>query len=79
MNDPLTIGRLYGRRAGHKLRVAQAELVEDLLPRLTVPPGPITASALFGDNRPLWLEIGFGGGPALLRQQEAAAVDQRVG
>jgi tRNA (guanine-N7-)-methyltransferase len=68
MTDPLTIGRLYGRRAGHKLRAGQQDLVEDLLPRLSVPPGPLDAAALFGDARPLGLEIGFGAGEHLAAQ-----------
>ncbi|MFZ4747779.1 MAG: tRNA (guanine(46)-N(7))-methyltransferase TrmB [Sphingomonas sp.] len=68
MNDPITIGRLYGRRAGHKLRVAQAELVEDLLPQLAVPEGPLDACTLFGQDRPLELEIGFGAGEHLAGQ-----------
>jgi tRNA (guanine-N7-)-methyltransferase len=68
MSDPVTIGRLYGRRAGHKLREGQAALVEDLLPQLTVPDGPIDARSLFGDDRPLELEIGFGGGEHLAAQ-----------
>ncbi|WP_419825931.1 tRNA (guanine(46)-N(7))-methyltransferase TrmB [Sphingomonas sp.] len=65
MNDPLTIRRLYGRRQGHALRQAQAELVETLLPRLAVPDGPLDARALFGGDRPLALEIGFGKGEHL--------------
>ena len=68
MNDPLSIGRLYGRRAGHKLRQGQAELVEDLLPQLSVPEGPVDATSLFGAPRPLELEIGFGGGEHLAGQ-----------
>jgi tRNA (guanine-N7-)-methyltransferase len=68
MTDPLTIGRLYGRRAGHKLRAGQQDLVEDLLPRLAVPSGPLDAAALFGDARPLELEIGFGAGEHLAAQ-----------
>ena len=72
MTDPLTIGRLYGRRAGHKLRQGQAELVETLLPTLAVPDGPLDARAIFGDakdhRRPLELEIGFGGGEHLSSQ-----------
>ena len=68
MSDPTTIGRLYGRRAGHKLREGQAALVEDLLPRVSIPDGPLTATMLFGDNRPLELEIGFGGGEHLAGQ-----------
>ena len=68
MNDPTTIGRLYGRRQGHKLRVGQAGLVEDLLPRISVPDGPLDSQALFGDERPLELEIGFGAGEHLAGQ-----------
>ena len=68
MSDPTTIGRLYGRRQGHKLRVGQAGLVEDLLPRISVPDGPLDAQTLFGDDRPLQLEIGFGAGEHLAGQ-----------
>jgi len=70
MSDPTTIGRLYGRRQGHKLRVGQAELVEDLLPRISVPDGSLDALALFGDKRPLQLEIGFGDGEHLAGQAQ---------
>ena len=38
MQDPLTIRRLYGRRQGHPLRQAQSALVDELLPKLAVPP-----------------------------------------
>lgn len=66
MSDPTTIRRLYGRRAGHKLRQGQAELIDRLLPELSVPEdGPITAQRLFGDDRPLHFEIGFGSGEHL--------------
>ncbi len=68
MNDPITIGRLYGRRAGHKLRAGQAELVESLLPALSIPEGALDSQVLFGDDRPLELEIGFGGGEHLAAQ-----------
>ena len=72
MNDPTTIRRLYGRRQGHKLRVGQAALVEEWLPRLSVPQtGPLTSETLFGDVRPLQLEIGFGGGEHLAAQAAA--------
>jgi tRNA (guanine-N7-)-methyltransferase len=68
--DPTTINRLYGRSSGHKLRKGQSELVETLLPAISVPAdGEITAERLFGDakghDRPLHLEIGFGGGEHL--------------
>jgi tRNA (guanine-N7-)-methyltransferase len=72
MNDPTTIRRLYGRRQGHALRAGQAALVEDLLPRVSVPPtGPLDARTLFGDDRPLQLEIGFGAGEHLAGQAAA--------
>jgi len=69
MNDPAIIRRLYGRRQGHKLRVGQAALVEETLGALSVPEaGPIDGPALFGDDRPLELEIGFGAGEHLAGQ-----------
>ncbi|HET8612814.1 MAG TPA: tRNA (guanosine(46)-N7)-methyltransferase TrmB, partial [Sphingomonas sp.] len=68
MNDPLTIRRLYGRRQGHALRPGQQALVEELLPRLALPEGPIDARTLFGEGRPLALEIGFGKGEHMARQ-----------
>jgi len=61
--DPITINRLYGRSKGKPLRAGQQELVDTLLPRIAVPgEGPVTAEGLFGDDRPLHFEIGFGGG-----------------
>ncbi len=66
---------LYGRRKGKPLRPGQAEHMETTLEALR-PPGigwdenpdrvPLDLEALFGDARPLWLEIGFGGGEHLL-------------
>jgi len=69
--DPTTLRRLYGRRQGHKLRLGQAALVEDLLPRVAVPDGPLDARALFGRDCPLWFEIGFGAGEHLAAQAAA--------
>ncbi|MEL1251637.1 tRNA (guanine(46)-N(7))-methyltransferase TrmB [Aurantiacibacter gilvus] len=61
--DPTTLNRLYGRSQGKPLRAAQQELVDTLLPRIAVPTeGPVTAERLFGEDRPLHFEIGFGGG-----------------
>ncbi|RDE06929.1 tRNA (guanosine(46)-N7)-methyltransferase TrmB [Sphingomonas aracearum] len=72
MNDPTTIRRLYGRRQGHKLREGQARLVEELLPRISVPEdGPLDAARLFGSDRPLQFEIGFGAGEHLAGQAKA--------
>ena len=71
MNDPTTIRRLYGRRTGHKIRAGQAAVVERLLPELAVPTdGPLDAATLFGDDRPLGLEIGFGRGEHLAWQAQ---------
>jgi tRNA (guanine-N7-)-methyltransferase len=70
-SDPTTIGRLYGRRQGHALRIGQQALVDDLLPRVTVPEGPLDPRVLFGDERPLWLEIGFGAGEHMAGQAAA--------
>jgi len=64
--DPLTLNRLYGRSSGHKLRAGQQELVDTLLPAISVPDeGEVTAEALFGEPRPLHFEIGFGSGEHL--------------
>jgi tRNA (guanine-N7-)-methyltransferase len=68
MSDPTTINRLYGRRSGHKLRQGQTVLVDALLPQIAVPDGPLSAQTLFGDNRPLCFEIGFGAGEHLAAQ-----------
>lgn len=69
--DPLTLNRLYGRSSGHKLRKGQQELVERLLPELEIPKeGPITAKRLFGEDRPLHFEIGFGSGEHLVNRAD---------
>jgi tRNA (guanine-N7-)-methyltransferase len=71
---------LYGRRHGKRLRPAQRRLLEELLPRLAIPgvdpaanPGRalLDRAALFADGRPIWLEIGFGGGEHLATQAAA--------
>ena len=72
MSDPTTLGRLYGRRTGHKLRIGQAALIEDLYPQVEVPEsGALTATRLFGDDRQLHFEIGFGSGEHLAGQAVA--------
>ncbi|MEO5973350.1 MAG: tRNA (guanine(46)-N(7))-methyltransferase TrmB [Sphingomicrobium sp.] len=65
--DPTTLNRLYGRSSGHKLRPAQQALFDTLLPKIAVPvDGEVTARRLFGDDRPLHFEIGFGSGENLV-------------
>ncbi|MEM9311737.1 MAG: tRNA (guanosine(46)-N7)-methyltransferase TrmB, partial [Pseudomonadota bacterium] len=64
--DPTTLSRLYGRSVGKPLRARQQELVDTLLPKISVPQdGPVTAAALFGEECALHFEIGFGGGEHL--------------
>lgn len=61
--DPTTLNRLYGRSKGKALRSGQQDLIDTLLPRISIPPeGDVTAELLFGEPRPLHFEIGFGGG-----------------
>lgn len=61
----------YGRRHGKTLRQSQkgylSEDLGELRPRgITLHDNPdraeVTTAAIFGDDRPVWLEIGFGGG-----------------
>jgi tRNA (guanine-N7-)-methyltransferase len=69
--DPTTLNRLYGRSMGHKLRPSQQALIDTLLPRIAVlQDGEITSASLFGDERPLHLEIGFGSGEHLAHRAD---------
>lgn len=65
-------GSFFGRRKGHKLRPHQADLIENLLPHLSLDitmPAPSSAAELF-DPAPqaMRLEIGFGGGEHLVAE-----------
>lgn len=80
MPDPASIRRLYGRSKGHKLRIGQAALVEELLPELSVPEaGPLDAQSLFGEDLPLEVEIGFGAGEHLAGQAAARPTHVFIG
>jgi tRNA (guanine-N7-)-methyltransferase len=69
----------YGRTRGKALRKGQVAHLQTTLKALT-PPGvgwgenparhPLDLKALFGDDRPVWLEIGFGGGEHLLHMAQ---------
>ena len=62
-------GAFFGRRKGKKLRAAQDELVQTLLPTIRVVPGSdIPAQFPNPQARETWLEIGFGGGEHLAHQ-----------
>ena len=70
--DPATIRRLYGRSKGHKLRVGQQAMLDTMLPELAIPEeGPLDADTLFGADRRLEFEIGFGSGEHLAAQAAA--------
>ena len=65
----------FGRRKGHKLRPRQARLIDTLLPQLALDlkrPAPADLATLFpvpvGE---VHLEIGFGGGEAMIAQAQA--------
>jgi tRNA (guanine-N7-)-methyltransferase len=65
-------GSFFGRRKGHKLRAHQAELIEQLLPRLAIDiatPAPAEPAVLFDPHaKQVRLEIGFGGGEHLVAE-----------
>ena len=53
-------------------------MLDELLPRLSIQgvspeenPGRAPLAAIFADGRPLWLEVGFGGGEHLVHQAAA--------
>lgn len=58
----------YGRRKGKSLRARRAELYRSLLPGLRVDLAALKdgiACLGFDESKPVWLEIGFGGGEHL--------------
>ena len=55
--------RSFGRRRGRKFSPRQQTLWTDVLPQVRFDPAHVRATA-----RPLWLEIGFGGGEHLVWQ-----------
>ena len=66
----------YGRRKGKHLKASQERYVEEDLAALSPGPvdwdvnpsrAPLDVDAMFG-GRPVWLEIGFGGGEHLVHQ-----------
>ncbi len=67
----------FGRRKGHKLRPHQAQLIDELLPRLALDlgqPAPGDLSTLFPlPVSEVRLEIGFGGGEYMVAQAQERA------
>jgi tRNA (guanine-N7-)-methyltransferase len=80
--DPAShnVRTFFGRRKGHKLRPRQAGLFQTLLPRLALDlarPAPAELASLFAEPvSSVYLEIGFGGGEAMLAEAKA---HRRVG
>ena len=72
---PHARGSFFGRRKGHKLRIHQADLIDNLLPHLALDiatPAPARLAELFdGDIENVRLEIGFGGGEHLIAEAQA--------
>ncbi|HEX7919378.1 MAG TPA: tRNA (guanosine(46)-N7)-methyltransferase TrmB [Bradyrhizobium sp.] len=68
-------GSFFGRRKGHKLRPHQADLIDNLLPHLSLDisaPAPEKLTELFDDGiEHVRLEIGFGGGEHLIAEAQA--------
>ncbi|MCA8931889.1 MAG: tRNA (guanosine(46)-N7)-methyltransferase TrmB [Rhodospirillaceae bacterium] len=85
MNDSDHPRRLHGRKRGRKLRAGLAELVDTLLPRLTLrlpqPPQRLDVAEAFGGRafKDLWVEIGFGAGEHLAWQARTHAEVALIG
>ena len=63
--------RSFGRLKSRPIKPRQAALMETLLPRVRVPPGPVDPLALQPGAAEVWLEIGFGGGEHMAAQAAA--------
>ena len=68
-------GSFFGRRKGHRLRIHQADLIDNLLPHLALDiatSAPARLADLFdGKTEDVRLEIGFGGGEHLVAEAQA--------
>lgn len=60
----------FGRRRGRKLGTQKSTLLETLLPKIHInlEGGENSPAALAASGKPIWLEIGFGGGEHLAAQ-----------
>jgi tRNA (guanine-N7-)-methyltransferase len=72
--------RSFGRRRGRGGSPRKDRLFADLLPALTIDLGRSFPEALgpIAHKRPLWLEVGFGGGEHLLWQAEHAEANPLI-
>ncbi len=71
MSETSSDPKFFGRRKGRPLSAARQNLIETLLPRLSVPldgpPNSLDPATLFPNHpKAIWLEVGFGGGEHLI-------------
>jgi tRNA (guanine-N7-)-methyltransferase len=64
--------RSFGRIKARPIKPRQGALLENLLPKIVIPDGPVDLAALKPDAAQVWLEIGFGGGEHLAAQAALA-------
>jgi tRNA (guanine-N7-)-methyltransferase len=72
--DPNAPLKTFGRRGGRPLSGRQKVLMDELLPKLSVPieaGSQLDPAKLFADAEEIWLEIGFGGGEHVSGQAKA--------
>ena len=60
--------RTYGRTKSRSLKPRQARLMDELLPKITVPEQPFDPRGLARDASEVWLEAGFGAGEHMTGQ-----------
>ncbi|WP_411289051.1 tRNA (guanosine(46)-N7)-methyltransferase TrmB [Phenylobacterium sp.] len=70
MSDQHSPIRSFGRLKSRPIKPRQAALLETLLPKVRVPPGPVESQGLMPAARETWLEIGFGGGEHMAAQAD---------
>ncbi|WP_411816705.1 tRNA (guanosine(46)-N7)-methyltransferase TrmB [Hyphococcus sp. DH-69] len=71
MEEPRYIPRLYGRHIDKALKPRHAKLMDELLPKISMPAPDgetIDPKDLFPAADEIWLEVGFGGGEHLAWQ-----------
>ncbi len=72
--DPDAPLKTFGRRGGRPLSGRQKQLMEESLPKLSIPihaAEKLDAKSLFNSANEIWLEIGFGGGEHVSGQAAA--------
>ncbi|WP_293676537.1 tRNA (guanosine(46)-N7)-methyltransferase TrmB [uncultured Phenylobacterium sp.] len=72
MSDAERPIRSFGRIKSRAIKPRQAALVDERLPALRIPDGPVDPRALMPQAAETWLEIGFGGGEHMAAQAARA-------